>query len=302
MKLSTAKILEQLDMDIVQQEVHKTILPEYEYEGIAQRILLMADIFLEADLKSAKELLVEYSFDNVVRGIFDVVRVDHNDRTVIIDWKTTGNVDRPNYADEVRNENQTSFYLSYGGDDLVSRTGLPEPSYLEYRCVDEKPHYRTKKGEEYEAAPGHVLVFQELNGPGRAQEAMAQVEAVDEQYISQLGLPVWVRNKPKACFTGGWADKGPTCAFFEDCRNMTMPTGTGLLTPEELFDKRPRSKSSIKDFVDCPERFRRLRLLKEGALVQKPLPILKGEAFHAGIAEIYRQAWELKKENLLVLP
>lgn len=298
MKSSTARILEQIDLEAVQQAVHSVVLPEWEYSSIAERIIHATDIFLEEDLKTAKTLLIEHEFDNVVRGIFDLVHVNHNDKCKIIDWKTTGDVKKPNYGDTLRSEFQSSFYLSFGGEDLVSRMGLPVPEYLEYRCVDEKEVWRTKDKQDYLAAPANVATFTVLNGDIQRQDALAQIDAIDFMYETQMTLPVWTRNRPKACFTG--YEKGPTCPFFEDCTHMTMP-GMTEEDSQRLWDKRPRSKSAIKDFLDCPEKFRRLRILNEKENIQKPLPILKGESFHAGIASIYQQTWILKQEGKLIL-
>lgn len=296
MKQSTANILSQLDLNQTHAAVHSVVMPEFEYQDIVTRILHAADIFLEKDLVESKALIVEHNFDNVVRGIFDIVKVSHEDKTVIIDWKTTTDVKRPNFADETRNEFQTSFYLSFGGEELVTKLGFEAPAYLEYRCIDEKEQWRTKNGEQYLAAPANVLVFQELNHPGRFADATAQLNAVHAQYDSQVSLiGPWARNRPRACFKG-W-EKGPQCPFFDDCSNMTMP----LLTEEHDVNHYPRSKSAIKDFIECPEKFRRLRVLKEIENIQKPLPVLRGEAFHEGIADLYQQAWDLKERGDLKL-
>ena len=290
MRTSTANILARLDLERVQQKVHETILPEFEYEGVATRILHAADLFLEDDLES-DQMLVEYDFDMVARGIFDLVLVK-GDKAKIVDWKTTGSLDRPNALEEIRHESQSSLYLTYGAEDLVTKLGIPEPTVLDYRVIDERPIMRTKNGQEYVAAPAHVSLISVAKESWTATDAMTLMATTEQQFLALWDMPVWTRRRPKACFVG--YERGPVCPFWEDCTHMTMPAGNGGLV---ALDKVPRSKSAIKDFLECPERYRRLRVLGAETSVQKPLPILKGEAFHAGIADIYEQAWELKQKG-----
>lgn len=299
MKLETKAVLSQLDLSKVSEIVRAYSLPEWEYESLAERILLAADLWLLSDLQQYDTILVEYEWDNVVKGIYDLVLATKTGFCKVIDWKTTGDVKRSNYAAEIENEFQTTFYLSFGGEDLVQRLGLPAPNMMEYRCIDSKPITRTKAGEEYEVSPGHVLVIRKLNEVQR-EDALAQVEAIHASYFSQTSLPVWIRNRPRACFKGGsWQDEGPTCPFWRDCVDMTMPP-----TPDDdqlLYDKLPRSKSSIKDFINCPEQFRRMVILGERESMPKPLYITLGEAFHAGVAEIWLQAYAKKSSGTLQL-
>jgi len=172
------------------------------------RVLSAADMWLLDDLK-AQTLLVEQEFDIVVKGVMDLILIDYNGECGIVDWKTTGSVKRPNYVEETKSEFQTSFYLSYGGDWIEERYGV-RPKWIEYRALDED---------------GEIRSFR-VNAAAKARlDADWQIESTAEAYEALVDFSkvprAWPRNRPRACFVG--SKGGPTCPFYRDCVEMTMP-------------------------------------------------------------------------------
>lgn len=281
MRKFTAAVLEELGCNEPDNFLTKAInefpVAIWDQDSVVERIFTACDIWLYEDLLS-DELLVEHPFDNGVRGVLDLVTV-RDGRARIIDWKSTGDVKRPNYQDELREEFQSSFYLTYGSDALVAQ-GLPRPYVLDYRCLDEK---------------GNVALVTKLPSETTRKDAELQLARVWNLYNSQIVYETgWARNRPRACFKGG--QRGPVCPFWDDCVNMTMPP-----SPEgDLLEFIPKSKSAIKDFLHCPEQYRRMRVLGERDQVRPSREILIGNAFHNGIAVLWQAAWE-KRGNLLAL-
>lgn len=258
--------------NLVYRALRNTNLPEYEYDPIAHRVVLACDTFLRDDLMS-EALLIEASFENGIKGIFDLVRLNSNGTTRIVDWKTTGDVKRPNYADEIKEEFQTSFYLHFGSQALT-QLNWPEIEYIEYRCIDEKDN---------------ILKVTKLNNPSVKYDALQQLDNLKRLYESQPreGAP-WAMNRPRACFRGG--QRGASCPFWNDCTNGTQPPTTQGIEWNTLI---PRSKSAIKDFLHCPEQYRRIRILNDRDEMSSSREILIGEAFHACVASVWEACYAI---------
>ncbi len=276
MKASTARLLEKLDLVKVREDMLtcEAKVPLFEYDELTRKLLLAADLWLQDDILACREMHFELSLDHVVKMVLDQVRVLKTGKVILGDWKTTGDVKRPNYAEEIRESFQSSLYLEYGGAALAG-LGIAQPDYIEYRCLDDK---------------GHVSTVTKLWVPQKTQyDAAAQVNHVNKMYEALADAAVWPRRRPKACFKGG--QSGPTCAFYDDCCNMTMPLGTG---GADLVALAPRSKSSLNEFLECPERYRRTKIL--GAKGWESRESLAGTVFHAGAASLWKQAWERRME------
>lgn len=265
-------LLNNLDLAEVQQRIKETGIKSWDIDSIVERVLLACDLWLLNDLK-AGTILVEQEYDLVSKGILDLVLIhDKDGATGIVDWKSTKNVKRPNFIEETKASFQTSLYLAHGGDWLEREYGV-RPTYIEYRALDEDGEYRS---------------FRVEVEPWTHKSADTQVVSVYTSYLELANSPSWPQNR-RACFVGSKA--GPTCPFYKDCTEMTMPT-----TPTEFdlaWDLRPRSKSSMQAFIECPERFRRTKILGEGEFPASDA-ILAGEAFHAGLESIYTQAIKLR--------
>ncbi len=299
MRAFTAKALEAIGClespNPVMEAIRSRPLPEFDYDSIVDLVILACDLYLEDDLK-ADFLLVEREWDSgASKGVFDLVKV-MGPKTRVIDWKTTGDASKPNLGDELKEEFQSSFYLSQGGQDLVSKEALPPPERIEYRVLDAKEEVKQLVGGPV-LVKTHAKLFTKDWTPSTEDDALSQLEAASALYASQLGLQVWARNRPRACFKGGGQARGPSCPFWDDCTAMTMPRGTAL-TQVELWDKRPRSKSAVKDFMECPERFRRTRLMGLEGEALTSRAILMGEAFHEAVAVVWQRAWDLRHQLL----
>ncbi len=77
---------------------------------------------------------------------------------------------------------------------------------------------------------------------------------------------------------------------------MTMPQSPEL-THDDFVALRPRSKSAMKDFLNCPELYRRMRVCGERDRLPIPLPMARGVAFHAAVASVWQQVWDKTKET-----
>jgi len=275
LKPQVQEILESIDLALVNEAILATGIRPWDIDSIVERVMLAADLWLLDDLKADK-ILVEQEYDLVSKGIMDLVLIGTEDgKCGIIDWKTTGNLKRPNYIEEVKSNFQTSFYLAHGGDWLEENYGV-RPEYLEYRVLDGEGEYRS---------------FRVETKATDKEDANRQLWTVGTQFEALLEDEVWPRNRPRACFIGSKA--GPTCPFYSDCTNMTMPRGAVHPDPTvKLEDLIPRSKSSVSSFIECPERFRRTKIL--GYQAPAADAILAGEAFHIGMESIYKQVIALK--------
>lgn len=270
MKPPVQDLLERINLELVHEAIMATGIKPWDVDSIVERVLLAADLWLLDDLKSGK-ILVEQEYDLVSKGIMDLVLIhDKDGATGIVDWKTTGNLKRPNYIEEVKSDFQTVLYLAHGGDWLEREHGV-RPQYIEYRALDEAGEYRS------------VRVQASSSDHDNADN---QVWSVQSAYQGLINDPIWPRNKPRACFIG--SKVGPTCPYYSDCSNLTMPRGVG---EGSFFDLRPRSKSSMKSFMECPEKYRRTKLL--GDVGASSDAIKAGEAFHSGIESIYVQVLAL---------
>lgn len=279
MKPEVQEILEKIDLSQVNAEMVLCGIQPWDMDSITERVFTAVDTWLLDDLRS-KTILVEQEYDLVSKGILDLVKIfDKDGKVGIVDWKTTKNCKRPNYIEEVKSEFQSPLYLAHGGAWLKQKYGVT-PDYLEYRALDEYQN---------------VVSFRVFPTPTTQQDADYQVWSVAEAYetlTSRVDSGPWPRNRPRACFMG--SKNGPTCPFYKDCTEMTMPLVE--LNPTGLYELRPRSKSSMKAFLTCPEYYRRTKVL--GAVGAESSDAIKaGEAFHAGIESIYLQAISLKLQT-----
>ena len=275
MKPQTKELLESLDLIQANEAIIATGIKPWDLDSIVERVMLACDLWLLDDLKADK-ILVEQEYDLYSKGILDLILIGTPEgKCGIVDWKTTGNLKRPNFIEEIKSDFQSSLYLAHGGDWLEKEYGV-RPAYIEYRVLDENMEYRSFKVEAKVSD---------------REDANTQLMAIGASFEGLLEDEVWPRNRPRACFIGSKA--GPTCPFYRDCMDMTMPRGVVNPDPAVTLDSLvPRSKSSMKSFLECPERFRRTKIL--GGTTPSSDAILAGEAFHSGMESLYKQALALK--------
>lgn len=278
-------LLNSIDLTKVHEAIESSGIQPWDVDSIVARVLKACDLWLLQDLRAGK-ILVEQEYDLVSKGILDLILIPDNDGVCgIVDWKTTGSVKRPNYVEETKSEFQSSLYLAHGGDWIEKEYGV-RPQYIEYRALSEE-------------RPGQIE-FRTFRVPWTEscrRDADEQVRSVQKSYralttfverpdYTESSNVSWPRNRPKACFTGSKSG-GATCPFYKDCCEMTMPLGLGGKTSEELYQLRPRSKSSMKSFLECNERFRRTKILGYGGIGTDVMNA--GVGFHSAMQSIYEQ-------------
>ncbi len=267
-------ILERLDLTPVTAAIRTTPLWEASYDTVNALLVRAVEEHLVSDLKS-DNMLIEVAFDNACKGILDLVLIKDGTAEVK-DWKTTASLDRPGFNESHEASIQTDTYLFYGNRYLQETFGVPLSS-LTYRALSED-------------SGGQVVTKQIKVTPSNETSirAVRQLNAAQRIYESQLPIiGPWAMGMPWACGNGG-----SRCSFWSDCRSMTMPSTPPALT--EVAALVPRSPSSIKEFLNCPEHYRRTHLCGDKGTLPEYVDI--GTAFHAGAAAIWSQSWERRKE------
>ena len=101
---------------------------------------------------------------------------------------------------------------------------------------------------------------------------------IERDALIAAGMEVWPRNMPDAC-----NKYGRVCPFKDDCDMYSMPR---WVPP---FGK-VMSHTAFSQFLLCPEKHRRLLQAPTGDEDEAHI----GPGFHNGVAELYRQAKEIK--------
>lgn len=259
-------------------------LKDYDFQDAKQCVYEAAAEWLEYDLENFVVDRVELGYDDGrFKGILDLegfVRPDVKDKRLVnyagkrfvVDWKTS----RHQLATEWRKRHRLSWQWKH-----YARTNSLIELFI-FRGI-RRP--------------------QSVNGPVETNElplAMGNgvAQVIREEAANQLigiialrdalvnsGLEVWPMHQPDACIR-----YGKPCPFTEDCEDMTMPR-------QCIQDSGPLSYSSMKNLLTCPELFRRLKLLREqgkdDAEFTTSEETVFGLAVHRGLAEVYRQAFNL---------
>lgn len=246
-------------------------VPEHEYSGIDRMLKACIKQWLEPDLTSVN-LWTELEFDGDAHGFLDLVLELPGKKAKIIDWKTTEDVTRTNWLAKIKADIQTSIYLGPAARWLKETKGLDVVS-MQYRCVDQGGKLRM------------IEITQDAWFEEDADGLLSAVATTYGHLLNTLGRgDRWPTNKPSACFFD--SHTGPSCKFFDDCSGVSRrPT---LINLDLLDDSAPNSKSAIKDFLKCPEYFRRTRLC--GEKVRYGVEAAVGTATHAGLDAVYRDA------------
>ena len=287
MKQFTANLLKQISPQI-KEEIRKTPLLEFEYDEVANLLVLAADLYLQSDLRYADALFEqEWEQDGLV-GVFDIVLIAPSlpkwEQAKIVDWKTTSNVDRPNHGEEIKNDIQTSMYLGPGSVWLDQKYGIL-PKFLEYRALDYRLQDKLflEHGDQSQHT-GHSKVYTVERKPVHLALARAMKASSDAMYGALRDFAVWPQRR-RQCYA-----YGDTCPFIDDCNNLTMPKDP--IDFDTWFEATPHSKSSLASFLECPEKYRRTRVL--GAEAGDTSAINVGEAFHAGARILWSEAFKRK--------
>lgn len=250
-------------------------LPEHEKNNVTNKLFHAFRKWVNNDINECASWTTEEEFEGMGHGFLDLVKFKHDGSVVIVDWKTTSNYDRPNFTEEKTEDPQTPLYLGFGGRYLSDKYACSLPTQLEYRFVDDSGNCKT------------VTVF---NKPHYEQEARNILISVDRMFFSQTDLTPWAMNKPSACFFGSKA--GATCPYWKDCCGDPESIPKHPTSYELMLEKRPKSKSAIKDFLRCPERYRRSRLMETESL-HEGIESKMGTVFHDLMDCCYKQIKEM---------
>lgn len=280
--MSINDLLRTLDLDKARAAMRLVPLLEGEYDLAAQFALRFAQTYLEKDLAEYDSCLIEWKWDNVAKGVYDLVLISPT-RVKIVDLKTTKDISEPTFQKRLKHGSQTRLYLTFGVNALVYELGREhKENYpivtLDYRCQD------------YEGKQILVSIPETERFWEEAKRELRGAETLFDEDEHSPGP--WLQMMPGACLK--YWDRDPVCPFWDDC------TGNGnipLLSQEQLVtisEHQPRSKSSIEAFFKCPERYRREHVLggeREHTQAQD-----FGTAVHNGVEEIWRLAFEAKSK------
>jgi len=282
-------ILKDCDLDKVRHTIEATPgyaeLPFPDQQEVSELCWLAAESFLARDLQEFSQIRVEEKAGNG-RAIIDLQGLisgtlapytEHVGHWDIIDWKTTS---MPVDTDQWRRKCLDSWQWKFYG------ALRPEAKFFTYRGISRERAIRTE-GEGWGEAQRVREVRLELND-GLPYEVAMQKAGVLGSYNALIKLtaggeiPVWPRNTKTGCYA-----YGIKCPFKNDCDTNSMPLGGLGLEPLDDI-----SYSRMENFMLCPERARRTKLAELEDLERRESDATTvGVAFHAGIAELYIQAF-----------
>jgi len=259
-------------------------LKDYDFLDAKQCVYEAAAEWLEYDRENFVVDGVEKEYnDGRFRGFLDLegyVRPDVKDKRLVsyagkrfvLDWKTSKNQLGTEWRKRHRLSWQWKHYCRTNNSiELFLYRGIRRPQVVNGPVeLNELP---------LALGNGVAQVIRE-----EAANQLVGILSLRDSLVSS-GLEVWPMNQPDACHA-----YGRDCAFIDDCEEMTMPR-------QCIQDSGPLSHSSMKTFLRCPELFRRLRLLREqgkdDAEFTGSEETVFGNAVHRGLAEVYRQAFNL---------
>jgi len=266
-----------------------TALPDYTREDIGRRVAEVAAWYIPSDLADARDLRVE---ERLVRldkgwtytGIVDLA-IKRAHLWHLIDWKLVNSQELKREAvARLTWDSAPAFYLRewphgpasrrFCYRNVILRPPAPPGPHGVFSPAESARKTRVNKGDVVE-------IYREIT--------VNDVAALDnqERYIritSRLPAP-WFQNAPESC-NNHWGQ----CPHFTAC-------DTGAI--EEFPTRHAMSPSLIKTWRVCPERAR--HVLRDRGVEAEHTDdsggnerMIAGTAFHAAIAEVYRQSWGSK--------
>lgn len=255
-------LLAERDLDRVADEIRKdNCLPDWDLEAVAEMVWVACERWLVRDTEWMILHGIEQRFEvDGESGVADMYGVFSQEapetlrgKTFVRDWKTSsGDLDN-RWVNRHKNSWQWRIYLNKLNADVMLYSGINRRGETREHYIH-RPETLTEE------------VRQQLLG----------LDVTKEAYI-ESGLQIFPLAQPQACMA-----YGRDCEFRTDCSNWTMPRG--------IPGKWNWSPTSIDLFMLCPERWRRTNLLNASQETRQEAEF--GKAFHAGIAEIYRQVWQ----------
>lgn len=267
------ELVESLNLDAVAGaigavEEGKTPLRDYDLEDARRMVKAVIEKWLLKDFlayeRAETEQMVVYPIGSMgqIKGIIDV-EFWATDTLTILDWKTSKNTLDSEWVRRLQDSWQWRYYALMVGAHKVMYRGIARPKLEKGNWVCETRQIQWD--------------VPESNGDAATLQLEGQL--AQRQALVELGLKIWPRSMPGACMAFG-----QLCPFIDDCRKFTMPL-------QHVYDK-DLSYTSLERFSLCPERHRRMLLEPDRDESEEAA---FGKGVHRGLAEVYRQAWELKK-------
>ena len=291
-------LLRTLDLTKVQALIRDPVwnLHEDEITEVSRRVLRAADLWLMDDLQ-ADLGIVEWYWKNPGggSGIMDLVKIT-GDKAELVDYKNTKNLSEPTFKNRLKYSLQTGQYLGEGLEAVGRVAGRPltiTKAVIQYRVFDDPT---------WERPVGNVVVVPVNYDERMVRRAEVTLDQARRNYLhisgvqtSHPNLGPWPQHMPDACLK--YWEREPKCPFWYDCTEGKEP----LIPPDKIVNlsRIPTSKSSVGLFRECPERYRREKIMEgttAGTFQQN-----MGSAMHAGVAEVWAQAFE-KYDKLLKPP
>lgn len=258
-------------------------LSTVDFEDAKQCVYEASQAWLEVDLANFHMTGVEKTYqDQRFKAILDLEGTvleepdykgykSYAGARVIFDWKTTtGGLDAI-WADRLIDSWQWRLYANLEPKAaLFIYRGIRRPANL-----DELQRVKMRE----------VVVEVPPTNAAEADEFLGAMLAQRDNLVTS-DLQVWPRNRPAYCNVYNKA-----CPFTADCDRYTMPR-TKLVETGHL------SYSSILTLLGCPEKYRRMRLLRQendDTVVDETDETRFGSAVHRGLAEVWRQAFKIKE-------
>ncbi len=261
-------ILLELDLDKVNSEINaveagQPEMPDYERQDVRSLVLIAAERWLPYDLVEWELLGVEENYDSpTFRAILDLrgrqkgvlpAFKEYAGAPFCGDWKTTKGALDADWANRYKYSHQWPLYVM----------AYPETRLFTYRGVSRNGDTREVI---IEVPDGKVL---------EAQEYLKDVQAMRAVLKDS---PRWPRKMPGSCKA-----YGRECEFIDTCRE-------NIIIPGTVDFNKPMSYSSAETFLLCPEKHRLTQISGYG---EDDETLAFGKAFHRGIAEVYKQAFNL---------
>lgn len=237
-------------------------------EEVSGFVVSVAETYLEKDLDGAEELRVEYMLSRDVNGWHEHGMVDlairRGERWHLYDWKRFGSKSfEPRDGQRLELDPAWVFYSTYWPG-AVSWPGII--SGFTYRNVA--------------VQMGKIIEVSLKLSPEVVTRFKEKLQWMKRNVNWILPYPVWPQNGD-ACFAFG-----RECEHVATCGTETFPIIKRI------------SPSVLKTFMLCPQRARyALDARREIGDTGEPAAIANdaaqwGTVFHAGIGDVYRQAWE----------
>jgi len=274
-------IWKQLDVEKIASATNIPGLADFDYEAAKICVYDAAERWLLWDIKqflftSFEEYLEEKEDPKILRigglkaylDLAGTIIGEHKNlkefagKRVILDWKTSRNALDKKWKDRQILSHQWRIYSHLYNAGLFIYRGIQRAKKLE-----EETQFR------------EIILAIEPPIISGAVHTVATVGAQIEHLIS-LNTAPWPRTMPAHC-----NDYNRECVFLSDCDTEVVVPGN--------IELRQLSYSRIKDFMKCPEYYRRtvLALTEENEEDDSTEFSTFGKAVHGGLAEIYQQVY-----------